>query len=108
MQTNGVIATIKHFIGNEQEEYRMDSVPHSLSAKALSSNIDDRTLHELYSWPFAEAIRVGVGAIMTSYNDVNGSAASQNSKNINGVLKDEFGFQGLASLLTWIELLLLT
>lgn len=63
--------------------------------KAISSNIDDRTFHELYSWPFAEAIRAGVGAVMTSYNDVNGSASSQNSMMINGILKDEFGFQGL-------------
>jgi beta-glucosidase len=68
MQENGVIATVKHFIGNEQEEYRMDIIPHGLM-KALSSNIDDRTLHELYSWPFAEAIRAGVGAVMIAYND---------------------------------------
>ena len=63
--------------------------------KAISSNIDDRTLHELYSWPFAEAIRAGAGAVMTSYNDVNGSASSQNSMMINGILKDELGFQGI-------------
>jgi beta-glucosidase-like glycosyl hydrolase len=46
--------------------YRMDIIPHGLM-KALSSNIDDRTLHELYSWPFAEGIRAGVGAVMTAY-----------------------------------------
>ena len=63
MQENGVIATVKHFIGNEQEEYRMDQIPHGLM-KAISSNIDDRTNHELYMWPFAEAVRVGVGAGM--------------------------------------------
>ena len=68
MQQNGVIATVKHFIGNEQEEYRMNPIPHGLM-QAISSNIDDRTLHELYAWPFAEAIRAGVGAVMTSYND---------------------------------------
>lgn len=45
----GVIATIKHFIANEQEAYRMDIPPHGLM-KALSSNLDDRTLHELYAW----------------------------------------------------------
>ncbi|TVY23642.1 putative beta-glucosidase F [Lachnellula hyalina] len=94
MQANGVIATVKHFIGNEQEMYRMDIPPHGLM-KAISSNIDDRTLHELYAWPFMDAIKAGVGAVMTSYNDVNGSASSQNSKMINGILKDEFGFQGL-------------
>ncbi|KAA8568696.1 hypothetical protein EYC84_007697 [Monilinia fructicola] len=94
IQANGVVATIKHFIGNEQEAYRMDIIPHGLM-KALSSNIDDRTLHEFYMWPFAEGIRAGVGAVMTSYNDVNGSAASQNSYLINNLLKDELGFQGL-------------
>ncbi|RDL40699.1 Beta-glucosidase [Venustampulla echinocandica] len=94
MQANGVIATVKHFVGNEQEMYRMDIIPHGLM-RALSSNIDDRTLHELYAWPFMDAIKAGAGAIMTSYNEVNGSAASQNSKLINGILKDEFGFQGL-------------
>ncbi len=96
MQANGVIATVKHFIGNEQEMYRMDVVPHGLM-RAISSNIDDRTLHELYAWPFAEAIRAGVGAVMMSYNEVNGSAASQNSMLINNILKDEMGFQGLVS-----------
>ncbi|KAL5326957.1 hypothetical protein ACEPPN_004646 [Leptodophora sp. 'Broadleaf-Isolate-01'] len=94
IQDMGVIATIKHFIANEQEAYRMDIPPHGLM-KALSSNLDDRTLHELYAWPFADGIRAGVGAIMTSYNDVNGSASSQNSKMMNGILKDEMGFQGL-------------
>ncbi|CZS90176.1 probable beta-glucosidase 1 precursor [Rhynchosporium agropyri] len=94
IQDMGVIATIKHFIANEQEAYRMDIPPHGLM-KALSSNLDDRTLHELYAWPFADGIRAGVGAVMTAYNDVNGSASSQNSKMINGILKDEMGFQGL-------------
>jgi hypothetical protein len=77
--------------------------------KALSSNIDDRTLHELYSWPFAEVIRSGVGAVMTSYNDVNGSACSQNSYLINGILKDEFGFQGIVRpRFLWLTALILT
>ncbi|KAL1876892.1 hypothetical protein VTK73DRAFT_9045 [Phialemonium thermophilum] len=59
-----------------------------------SSNIDDRTLHELYLWPFAEAVRAGTGAVMSAYNAVNGSACSQNSYLLNGLLKDELGFQG--------------
>lgn len=67
LQDMGVIATIKHFIANEQEAYRMDIPPHGLM-KALSSNLDDRTLHELYAWPFADGIRAGVGAVMTAYN----------------------------------------
>ena len=48
----------------------------------------------MYAWPFADAIRAGVGSIMCSYNQVNNSYACANSKLINGVLKGEMGFQG--------------
>lgn len=51
-------------------------------------------MHELYLWPFAEAVRAGVGALMAAYNAVNGSACTQNSYLLNGLLKDELGFQG--------------
>ncbi|KAK4127797.1 glycoside hydrolase family 3 protein [Parathielavia appendiculata] len=91
VQEQGIIATIKHFIGNEQEMYRM----YNLFQPGYSANIDDRTLHEIYLWPFAEAVHAGVGAVMTAYNAVNGSACSQNSYLINGILKDELGFQGM-------------
>ncbi|KAK5993956.1 putative beta-glucosidase F [Cladobotryum mycophilum] len=90
VQEQGVIATIKHFIGNEQEMYRM----YNPVQYAYSSNIDDRTLHELYAWPFAEGIRAGVGAAMMAYNAVNGTACSQHPYLINALLKDEMGFQG--------------
>lgn len=56
--------------------------------------MDDRTLHELYAWPFADAVRAGVGSFMCSYNLVNNSYGCQNSKLMNGVLKAELGFQG--------------
>nr|WAP05611.1 beta-glucosidase [Talaromyces funiculosus] len=59
-----------------------------------SSDIDDRTLHEIYLWPFAEGVRAGVGSIMAAYNHVNGSLCTQNSQILNGLLKDELGFQG--------------
>ncbi|EXF81061.1 glycosyl hydrolase family 3 N terminal domain-containing protein [Colletotrichum fioriniae PJ7] len=90
VQEQGVIATIKHLIGNEQEMYRM----YNPLQQGYSSNIDDRTLHELYLWPFADGVHAGVGSVMTAYNAVNGSACSQNSYLINGILKDELGFQG--------------
>lgn len=64
--------------------------------------LDDRTLHELYLWPFAEGVRAGVGSVMTAYNAVNGSACSQNSYLINGLLKDELGFQGFV-MSDWIS-----
>lgn len=62
--------------------------------ESLSSNIDDKTMHELYMWPFQDAVRVGVGAIMCSYQQLNNSYACQNSKTLNGLLKSELGFQG--------------
>lgn len=66
VQSTGVIATIKHLIANEQEMYRM----YSLVKPGISSNLDDRTMHELYLWPFAEGVRSGVGSVMISYNAV--------------------------------------
>lgn len=62
--------------------------------ESISSNIDDTTMHELYLWPFADAIRAGVGSIMCSYNQINNSYGCQNSKLLNNILKDELGFQG--------------
>ena len=92
IQDSGVIATAKHYVGNEQEHFRQSwewGTPN-----AISSNIDDRTLHEIYAWPFADSVRAGVASVMCSYNQVNNSYACQNSKLLNGVLKDELGFQG--------------
>lgn len=60
----------------------------------MSSNIDDKTMHELYAWPFADAVKAGLGSVMCSYQQVNNSYGCQNSKLINGILKDEMGFQG--------------
>lgn len=92
IQSEHVMATIKHFIGNEQEHFRQSwewGLPN-----AMSSNIDDRTLHELYAWPFGDAVKAGVASVMCSYNMVNNSYACGNAKLLNGILKDELGFQG--------------
>jgi beta-glucosidase len=92
IQSQGVIATAKHLVGNEQEHFRRPlewGLPES-----ISSNIDDRTMHELYTWPFAESVRAGVASVMCSYQMVNNSYACSNSKLMNGILKDELGFQG--------------
>ncbi|CRK20004.1 hypothetical protein BN1723_012015 [Verticillium longisporum] len=73
IQGEGVMATIKHFVANEQEHFRQSwewGLPN-----ALSSNIDDRTMHELYAWPFADSIKAGVASVMCSYNMVNNSYA---------------------------------
>jgi beta-glucosidase len=97
IQDAGVIACAKHFIGNEQEHFRQapEAVGYGYHInESSSSNIDDKTLHELYAWPFADAVRAGVGSFMCSYNQINNSYGCQNSKLLNGILKHELGFQG--------------
>ncbi|RMY61699.1 hypothetical protein D0863_11192 [Hortaea werneckii] len=79
IQAAGVMACTKHYIANEQEHFRQGPPPSYLEA-SLSSNIDDITMHELYLWPFADAI--------------NNSYACQNSYVQNYLLKNELGFQG--------------
>jgi beta-glucosidase len=94
IQENGVQATIKHLVGNEQETQRQLVVINGTTIEAVSSNIDDRTMHELYLWPFANSVRAGVASVMCSYNRLNASYACQNSHLLNGLLKTELGFQG--------------
>ncbi|CAL3964776.1 hypothetical protein PZA11_002296 [Diplocarpon coronariae] len=97
IQDAGVVACAKHFIGNEQEHFRQqpEATGYGFNiSESLSSNIDDVAMHELYAWPFADAVRAGVGSIMCSYNQLNNSYACQNSKVLNNILKDELGFQG--------------
>ncbi|KAK9350900.1 glycosyl hydrolase family 3 N terminal domain-containing protein [Lipomyces doorenjongii] len=95
MQRSGVQANAKHFIGNEQETQRNPTTSqNNVTIEAVSSNIDDRTMHELYMWPFANAVRAGVASVMCSYNRLNSSYSCQNSKALNGLLKEELGFQG--------------
>ena len=89
MQSQSVVASIKHFIANEQETNRNPSG----NVSAVSSNIDDKTMHETYLWPFQDAIHAGGANIMCSYNRVNNSYGCQNSKTLNGLLKTELGFQ---------------
>ncbi|KAL3458851.1 glycoside hydrolase superfamily [Aspergillus heterothallicus] len=95
IQSSGVQACPKHYIGNEQETQRSSTTDaNGVTTEALSSNIDDRTMHELYLWPWANAIKAGAASVMCSYNRLNGSYACQNSKVLNGLLKEELGFQG--------------
>jgi beta-glucosidase len=60
----------------------------------MSSNIDDRTLHELYLWPFADAVRANVASVMCSYNQLNGSFSCESEHGLTGLLKSELGFPG--------------
>ncbi|KAJ4147553.1 hypothetical protein LMH87_002065 [Akanthomyces muscarius] len=90
VQSQNVITSVKHYIGNEQELYRsLDG-----NVQAVSSNIDDKTMHELYLWPFVDLVKAGAANVMCSYNRLNQTYACGNSKTLNGILKTELGFQG--------------
>ncbi|HEX5115420.1 MAG TPA: glycoside hydrolase family 3 C-terminal domain-containing protein [Pseudonocardiaceae bacterium] len=79
-----VMSVVKHFIANEQELDRMRG----------SSNIDGRTLREVYNQPFAIAIAQGhPGGVMCSYNQVNGTFACENPV-LDNLLKGADGFTG--------------
>ncbi|KAJ5082641.1 hypothetical protein N7532_011684 [Penicillium argentinense] len=90
-----VIACVKHLIANEQETSR--NTPQLLKDshnQSVSSNVDDKTMHELYLWGFQDTVKAGAGSVMCSYNRINNSYGCQNSKVMNGLLKGELGFQG--------------
>src|ERR1700738_2663629 len=81
-----VIATAKHFAGNNSEFART----------TLSSDIDERTLRELYLPAFEASVREAkVGAVMDAYNLVNGVYMTQNHHLNNEILKKEWGFDGI-------------
>lgn len=97
IQDAGVVATAKHYLVNEEEHFRQvaEAIGYGYNiTETLSENLDDKTLHELYAWPFADAVRAGVGAVMCSYQQANNSYGCQNSHLINKVLKAELGYQG--------------
>jgi beta-glucosidase len=86
MQSQGVSATAKHFLGNNSEFDRHNT----------DSIIDERTMREIYLPAFEAAVKQGhVGAVMDSYNVTNGSHMTQNGPLNNDILKKEWGFSGI-------------
>ncbi|KAJ5897095.1 beta-glucosidase I [Penicillium subrubescens] len=86
MQDKGVAATLKHFVCNDQEHERM----------AVNSIVTERALREIYLLPFQLAMRICRSAcIMTAYNKVNGTHVSENKPIIDGILRKEWGWEGL-------------
>ncbi|KAH8916735.1 glycoside hydrolase family 3 protein [Atractiella rhizophila] len=90
MKEHGVIITAKHYIAYEQETFRRyyaaNPASFNSSQLSISANLDDRTMHEVYLWSFAEAVRAGA--------DFNQTRSCANSMTINGLLKTELNFQG--------------
>lgn len=84
IQSEGVVATAKHFVANNQESGRT----------TVSAEVDERTLRELYLPSFEAAVDAGVGSVMTAYNRVNGTHTSDHRWLLRDVLKGEWGFEG--------------
>ncbi|WP_048921134.1 beta-glucosidase [Rufibacter radiotolerans] len=86
LQSQGIIATAKHFIANDQEFVR----------HIASSDLDERTLREIYLAPWEAAVKQArVKAIMTGNNAVNGIPSSMHQPLLNDVMRREFGFTGI-------------
>ncbi|CAF1052641.1 unnamed protein product [Adineta ricciae] len=94
LQDQGVVATAKHYICNEQETNRIYATQNLTYIRSYSANLDDKTMHEIYLWPFAASVAAGVGSVMCSYNEVNNTPACQNDKTLNQLLKGELGYLG--------------
>jgi beta-glucosidase len=86
VQSQGVASCIKHFVGNDTEFERM----------TIDSQIDERTLREMYLLPFEHAVRdAQVMSIMTSYNRINGPYAADSTWLLRDVLRGEWKFDGM-------------
>jgi beta-glucosidase len=86
IQNRGVIATIKHFVGNDQEfdRYR------------VSTEVSKKALQEIYFPAFKAAVqKAGVKAVMAAYNPLNGVYCSENRSLIKDVLEKDWGFKGM-------------
>lgn len=84
VQDNGVGVCVKHFLANNLEYDRFHQ----------SSEVDERTLREIYYKPFEIVMQAKPVSVMCSYNRVNGVYASENSKGFN-VLRNDYGFDGV-------------
>ncbi len=85
IQAQHVIADVKHYAANNQEDDRC----------CVSAAVDQRTLHEIYLPAFEAAVRQAhVGTVMAAYNKVNGVYSSENRTLLADILKGQWGFAG--------------
>lgn len=112
-QEAGVISGVRHFLLYEQETNRQGSgigvgggggggfgtenttvSKRASSSESYSSNADDKALHEVYMWPWADAIQAGAMAVMCAMTRVNDTYACSSNELLEGKLKTELGFPG--------------
>jgi len=86
VQSQNVIATLKHFACNDQEWER----------NSYDVQVDERTMREIHLAPFEAGVKEADAlAVMSSYNLVNGQHSSENKQLLNDILKTEWGFKGI-------------
>jgi beta-glucosidase len=86
LQREGIAATAKHYAGNESE----------IERTTMSSEIDERTLREVYLMPFEWAVKkAGTWGIMSSYNRLNGTFTSEHQWLLTTVPRVEWGYDGI-------------
>ncbi|KAL9562761.1 hypothetical protein ACKAV7_013113 [Fusarium commune] len=85
IQKNGIACSLKHFVANDMEHERT----------LVDCKISPRALREIYLFPFQIAIRdADPWALMTAYNKVNGQHMSEHQEILQGILRNEWGYQG--------------
>lgn len=84
LQANGADACVKHFAANNQEHRRF----------SVDAIVDERALREIYLPAFAAAVETGVATVMSAYNRVNGTYATEHPGLLTRVLREEWGFTG--------------
>lgn len=85
VQNHPLVATAKHYNMNTQEENRLE----------VDARLDERTLQEIYTLPFAITVQEGqVGSVMSAFNKVNGVYSCENAYLLTAVLRQQLGFQG--------------
>lgn len=84
IQGEGLVATVKHYAMNNQEQDRM----------SIDVRVDEQTMHELELRGFEAAVGVGTGAVMGAYNKVNGTFACENKALLTDILRERWGFEG--------------
>ena len=85
VQSQHVAVTAKHFVANDSEFER----------NSIDSQVDERTLREVYLLPFEHAVKDGnAWGIMSSYNRINGTFASEHEWLLKTVLREQWGFDG--------------
>ncbi|MBT9382436.1 glycoside hydrolase family 3 C-terminal domain-containing protein [Pseudooceanicola sp. CBS1P-1] len=86
LQAQGVGATIKHFVANDSE----------IERQTISSDVDERTLREIYLAPFEAAVKkAGVWAVMTGYNRLNGVHMDAHKWAMTEVAREQWGYDGI-------------